>query len=57
MMGTGWLIAPNLLVTAGHCGYDQSYGPVQEIKAYIGYKGRASVNSLNSGEFVHSWSV
>ncbi|KAK4444610.1 hypothetical protein QBC34DRAFT_474597 [Podospora aff. communis PSN243] len=44
LMGTGWLIAPDLLVTAGHCVFDHSHplGQVQEIKAYIGYKGRAS---------------
>ena len=48
MMGTGWLIAPDLLVTAGHCAYDQVNGQVQEIKAYVGYKGKESVRGGES---------
>ena len=45
-MGTGWLIRPDLLVTAGHCTYDWSHslGRATEIKAYIGYKGQDSVH-------------
>jgi len=44
-MATGWLIAPNLLVTAGHCANDWSHnlGQVKEIKAYIGYHGKDNV--------------
>ncbi len=42
-MGTGWLIAPDLLVTAGHCAYDfgedTQYGPATIVKAYMGYAG------------------
>lgn len=45
-MGTGWLIAPDLLVTAGHCAYDHQYGfgRAVEVKAYIGYHGKESIN-------------
>ncbi|MCJ1438955.1 hypothetical protein MMC27_008345 [Xylographa pallens] len=44
-MGTGWLIKPDLLVTAGHCTYDWSHslGRATEIKAYTGYKGKDSI--------------
>ncbi|KAL8729292.1 MAG: hypothetical protein Q9181_005046 [Wetmoreana brouardii] len=44
-MGTGWLIKPDILVTAGHCSYDWSHnlGRATEVKAYIGYQGDASV--------------
>lgn len=49
-MGTGWLIAPDLLVTAGHnvfdwSGYGRGLGKAVDIKAYIGYHGRSSINS------------
>lgn len=46
-MGTGWLIKPDLLVTAGHCVYDwsHSYGRVTEVKAYIGYQGDSSIKN------------
>ncbi|KAL8923165.1 MAG: hypothetical protein Q9208_004728 [Pyrenodesmia sp. 3 TL-2023] len=45
-IATGWLIAPDLLVTAGHCAFDWGYnqGKLVEIKAYIGYHGKANVN-------------
>ena len=52
-MGTGWLIRPDLLVTAGHCAYDWSqmegkgFGRAIEIKAYIGYNGKSSVGTAN----------
>ncbi|KAK4233545.1 hypothetical protein C8A03DRAFT_38736 [Achaetomium macrosporum] len=43
--GSGWLIAPDLLVTAGHCVYDHvnQLGPATHIKAYVGYHGKKSV--------------
>ncbi|CAP61901.1 uncharacterized protein PODANS_5_2000 [Podospora anserina S mat+] len=49
-MGTGWLIAPDLLVTAGHnvfdwSGYGRGLGKAVDIKAYIGYHGRSNINS------------
>ncbi|KAL9602705.1 MAG: hypothetical protein Q9219_001695 [cf. Caloplaca sp. 3 TL-2023] len=46
-MGTGWLITPDILVTAGHCSYDWSHklGRATEVKAYIGYDGRQSEKS------------
>jgi V8-like Glu-specific endopeptidase len=49
MMGTGWLIRPDLLVTAGHCVYDKAYrmGQVKSIVAYLGYQGAESIQ--NSG--------
>jgi V8-like Glu-specific endopeptidase len=44
-MGTGWLIAPDIIVTAGHCSYDWShkYGKLAAVKAYIGYNGKSSI--------------
>ncbi|KAF4950454.1 hypothetical protein FSARC_13190 [Fusarium sarcochroum] len=47
MMGTGWLIRPDLLVTAGHVVYDwgRRYGAASQIRCYIGYNGRASVKT------------
>ncbi|KAK3997783.1 hypothetical protein QBC44DRAFT_354296 [Cladorrhinum sp. PSN332] len=49
-MGTGWLISPDTLVTAGHnvfdwSGYGTGLGRAVHIKAYIGYHGRENVNS------------
>ena len=46
-MGTGWLISPDIFVTAGHCSYDWSHkmGRAVEVKAYIGYSGRDSEKS------------
>ncbi|KAJ6532033.1 hypothetical protein B0H19DRAFT_1214270 [Mycena capillaripes] len=45
MTGTGWLIRPDLLVTAGHAVYDKvyGYGAATQIKCYIGYNGVESV--------------
>ncbi|KAJ7770928.1 hypothetical protein DFH07DRAFT_735221 [Mycena maculata] len=45
MMGTGWLIGPDLLVTAGHVVFDKAYGcgATTQIKCYIGYNGVQSV--------------
>ena len=47
--GTGWLIRPDILVTAGHCAYDWGHrlGRAVEVKAYIGYKGRDQLNDPN----------
>ena len=47
--GTGWLIRPDVLVTAGHCSYDyrDKLGRVTEIKAYIGYEGKDSIGRPN----------
>lgn len=48
-MGTGWLISPDTLVTAGHVVYDHSgndgrgYGKLQSMQWYIGYSGRDSL--------------
>ncbi|KAL9010457.1 MAG: hypothetical protein Q9173_004607 [Seirophora scorigena] len=44
-MGTGWLVKPDVFVTAGHCSYDWSHslGRATEVKAYIGYHGNQSV--------------
>ncbi|KAI8627468.1 trypsin-like serine protease [Xylariaceae sp. FL1651] len=49
-MGTGWLIAPDLLVTAGHNVFNWAHGEeglgrAVHIKCYIGYHGRDSINS------------
>ncbi|KAL0949110.1 hypothetical protein HGRIS_009197 [Hohenbuehelia grisea] len=45
MMGSGWLVSPDTLVTAGHVVYDQAYkyGACTQIKCYIGYEGVDSV--------------
>ncbi|KAJ7481439.1 hypothetical protein FB451DRAFT_1555729 [Mycena latifolia] len=50
MMATGWLIRPDLVVTAGHVVYDKSYGygATSQIKCYIGYNGKKSVPELGS---------
>ncbi|KAI3548676.1 ATP synthase F1 [Colletotrichum abscissum] len=47
MMGSGWLISPETVVTAGHVVYDWKFGyqRAKEIKCFIGYAGRASVDS------------
>lgn len=44
-VGTGWLIADDLLVTAGHCSYDRQLGCLKWMKAYIGYAGPESVGT------------
>ncbi|KAF3005596.1 hypothetical protein E8E13_000698 [Curvularia kusanoi] len=48
-MATGWLIEPDLLVTAGHCANDWShnYGKLTHAKAYIGYTGKEAVSEAN----------
>lgn len=49
-MGTGWLVRDDTLVTAGHCAFDWSqndgkgFGRAIEVKAYIGYNGKRSIN-------------
>ena len=49
MMGTGWLIAPDLIVTAGHMSFDwdHKFGFVKEMKAWIGYYGRNNVGDTS----------
>ncbi|KAK4222552.1 hypothetical protein QBC38DRAFT_401292 [Podospora fimiseda] len=49
-MGTGWLISPDTLVTAGHnvfdwSGYGTGLGRAVHIKVYIGYHGRENTDS------------
>ncbi|RAH62275.1 hypothetical protein BO85DRAFT_474778 [Aspergillus piperis CBS 112811] len=52
-MGTGWLVRDDTLVTAGHCAFDWSqndgkgFGRAIEVKAYIGYNGKMSINDPN----------
>ncbi|KAF7355728.1 ATP synthase f1 [Mycena sanguinolenta] len=52
MMGTGWLIRPDLLVTAGHVVYDREYGcnAAAQVNCYIGYNGHQSVPKKGSME-------
>ena len=52
-MATGWLIAPDLIVTAGHSAFDWSYklGRLTQVKAYIGYNGKNSTNDSGSVQF------
>lgn len=47
---TGWLIAPDLIVTAGHSAFDWFYkmGRLTQVKAYVGYNGRASAEDPTS---------
>lgn len=38
-MATGWLVRPDIIVTAGHCAYDWGSGKLGRavrVKAYIG---------------------
>jgi V8-like Glu-specific endopeptidase len=48
-MATGWLIADDVLVTAGHCANDWShnYGRLSHVKAYIGYTGKEAVSEAH----------
>lgn len=50
MMGTGWLIRDDLLVTAGHVVYDRSlgFGAATQIKCYLGYHGKRSLDSVQT---------
>jgi V8-like Glu-specific endopeptidase len=64
-MATGWLIRDDILVTAGHCAFDwtlkdtEGLGRAVEVKAYIGYHGKASVNEgvLASGSVQFRYGV
>lgn len=49
-IATGWLIAPDLIVTAGNSAFDWpcKLGRLTHAKAYIGYNGKASVNNPTS---------
>ncbi|KAK3312680.1 hypothetical protein B0H66DRAFT_631357 [Apodospora peruviana] len=53
-IGTGYLISPDTLITAGHCVFDLNHetkkglGRVSEMKAYIGYHGRDFVGQDKS---------
>ncbi|RTE85272.1 hypothetical protein BHE90_000014 [Fusarium euwallaceae] len=46
-MGTGWLICDDIIVTGGDVVYDRRFklGECTQMKCYIGYNGRDSVNS------------
>ena len=46
-MGTGWLIRPDVMATAGHCAYDwrDAIGRAVHINAYVGYHGKASIKT------------
>jgi len=46
-MGTGWLIRPDLLVTAGHNVFNwaSDLGPATTIHCHIGYQGKASIGT------------
>ena len=58
MMGTGWLISPDLIVTAGHMSFDwdHKFGFVKEMKAWIGYHGRDNIRD-ESVQFRHGQTV
>jgi V8-like Glu-specific endopeptidase len=42
--GTGWMISPDLLVTAGHCIYDANYGVDGKATEIVAYPGRNGSN-------------
>lgn len=48
-MGSGWLIDDQTLITAGHVVYDPNYGRTTQLRCYIGYNGRDSVDDPSSG--------
>ena len=53
--GTGWLIAKDLVVTAGHVIYDSKdkWGGLTSMEVYIGYSGNDVPNrELRYGKFV-----
>ena len=53
--GTGWLIAKDVVVTAGHVIYDSKdkWGGLSSIKVYIGYNGKDNLNlESRYGKFV-----
>ncbi|KAH7154486.1 trypsin-like cysteine/serine peptidase domain-containing protein, partial [Fusarium sp. MPI-SDFR-AT-0072] len=43
---TGWLIMPNLIITAAHCVYDHTYdfGKAIHVRAFVGYNGKNSID-------------
>jgi V8-like Glu-specific endopeptidase len=45
-MATGWLIAADTVITAGHCAYDWGAGMKRaiKVKAYIGYAGKGKIS-------------
>ncbi|KAI3529394.1 ATP synthase F1 [Colletotrichum abscissum] len=47
MMGTGWLVSPDTVVTAGHVVYDwrNRWQAAIEVKCFIGYSGLSSVGT------------
>ncbi|KAJ8456878.1 hypothetical protein ONZ45_g18542 [Pleurotus djamor] len=51
IMGTGWLVSHDTLVTAGHLVFDHIHGcgACTQIKCFIGYDGAESVTKPGSG--------
>ncbi|KAN0083298.1 hypothetical protein V8E54_002386 [Elaphomyces granulatus] len=47
--GTGWLLQPDIVVTAAHCIFDWqlSMGRACAIKAFLGYAGKSSLGNAN----------
>lgn len=46
-IGTGWLISPTLIVTAGHNGIENGHA-LEYIKVYFGYSGPESIDKARS---------
>lgn len=46
-IGTGWLIGPTLIVTAGHCGVEADKA-LKYINVYFGYDGPDSVGKVGT---------
>lgn len=64
--GTGWLIEPDLIVTAGHNAFmwprpeddHQTPAEVTEVEVYMGYRGNKSLQSdLVSGQVQYRYAV
>lgn len=45
--GTGWLISPTLIVTAGHCCVHQGR-PLNYVRVHFGYAGPESVGNVGT---------
>lgn len=46
-LGTGWLISPTLIVTAGHCVVEHGHA-LKYIKVYFCYSGSESIDNAES---------
>jgi hypothetical protein len=47
--GTGWLVAKDLVVTAGHNVSHAAHGRAESVRAFIGYENRSSIENPPDG--------